>query len=78
MNGLMEGRLPQSVRIHRALALAVDELGTGSLEDVISLASAICNLTVWEDTAIEYFRSEPGEYQLTNDRGRTVVRLRPK
>lgn len=77
MIGVVEARLPPAVRRNRALALAVEELGAGELEDILGLASAICNLRVWPDAAIDYFRSQPDLYEIRTGNGLTTVRLKP-
>lgn len=77
MIGTVEARLPVAVRRNRALALAVEELGAGELEEIVSLASAICNLRVWPDAAIDYFRGEPGQYDIRQSHGLTTIRLKP-
>jgi hypothetical protein len=78
MVGYVESRLPPSVRRNRALMLAAEELGGGELDEIVALASTICNMRIWPDEALDYFRAEEGHFEVHTSLGIPQVRLKPK
>jgi len=72
-----EVRIPPAVRIQRALSLAADELSVASLEDVIALASELCQIQIYPDFAVNYFRQEHQSYSVTQVRDKFLVQTLP-
>jgi hypothetical protein len=70
-------KLPLFVRRQQALATAMQELGTASLDDALALACAIGNMRIFEDDALEYFRHCPDLYEVQDRHGWTAIKLKP-
>jgi hypothetical protein len=72
----LEARVPPAVRIERALRIAAEELTVASLDDVIALASELCQMQVWPQTALRFFTREYDSFQVTEVGERVLIRVR--
>lgn len=70
-----EARMPPAVRAQRALRLATEELGCGSLQDILSLASELVKFTIYPDFALDFFRYEYQDFQITESKSGIKIKV---